>query len=228
MWRSGREAGSWLVREESRWTQVEHEWAVWTCRKTANHVPGCISKSVVSRLWEVIMMITLCLAFVQDYCIQFGASPVQERHGHTRENSMEGNWNVEWAGAHSVRAEAEYTRLVLFWEEKAGEIGDIFTAAFSYLMSKYKEVGARLFLQLNCEGMRGKGHKQQYRKFQLDIRIYFSAIRVFKSWSRWPKEVVVSSSVEVFIIQLNNLLWVHPALSTVLDQMTSRGLLQII
>lgn len=59
----------------------------------------CISKSVVSRLREVIMIILFCLAFGLDYYGLFGASIVQERHRHTGESSLEGNWNEEWAGA---------------------------------------------------------------------------------------------------------------------------------
>lgn len=81
MWRPGSETEFWLVRRASRWTQVENEWAVWTFRKTANHIPACTSKSVVSRLREKIMMIPLCSAFVQKSCVLFGAPPVQERHG---------------------------------------------------------------------------------------------------------------------------------------------------
>lgn len=75
--------------------------------KKANHIPACISKSVVSRLREVVMIITLLSAFVLDYCIQFGKSLVQESHRHTGESSLKGNSNDEWAGAHGVQAKNE-------------------------------------------------------------------------------------------------------------------------
>lgn len=48
------------------------------------------------------MIIPLSLAFGRDYCGLFGASPVQERHRHTGESSLEGNWNEEWVGVFGV------------------------------------------------------------------------------------------------------------------------------
>lgn len=151
--RPGPETGSWLVRKESGWTQVERERAVCTCRKTANHIPGCITKKCSHQVEEsdyddtpLFSICTGLLCLVWDF--------PSTRHQHAGESSLEGNWNVEWAGAHGVRAEAERAGFVLCWDEKAGEMGGIFMAAFSFLMSKYKEGGAKLFLQLNNEEMR--------------------------------------------------------------------------
>lgn len=53
--------------------------------------------------------------------------------------------------------------------------------------------------------MRAKGHKQQHRKSQLDDDDDddddddHAAIRVLKYWSKWAKEAVKYSSLEVFV-----------------------------
>lgn len=80
-------------------------------KKRTPHI-HCISKSVVSRLREVI--IPFCLAFGLHCCGLTGASPkkVQGRHGHTGESSLEGNWNEEGAGTWGVPSAV----FVLCWD----------------------------------------------------------------------------------------------------------------
>jgi len=53
---------------------------------------------------------------------------------------------------------------------------------------------------------RGNRHKLKYRKFQLNMRKNFFPLRVTKPWSRLPKQVVESPSLEIFETRLDKVL----------------------
>jgi len=59
---------------------------------------------------------------------------------------------------------------------------------------------------------RGNGHKLKQRKFQLNMRKNFFTLRVKEHWSRVPREVVESASLDIFKPRLDevlrSLLWV--------------------
>ncbi|KFV85406.1 hypothetical protein N308_09932, partial [Struthio camelus australis] len=50
------------------------------------------------------------------------------------------------------------------------------------------------------------GHKLQHRQFRLNLRKKFLTVRVTEHWNRLPREVVDSSSLEIFKIHLDTTL----------------------
>lgn len=67
--------------------------------------------------------------------------------------------------------------------------------------------------QLTSERTIDNRHKLQYRKFYLTafftffVCVFVFMIRVIKNWSRLPKELVESPSLEILKTQLINLLY---------------------
>jgi len=81
--------------------------------------------------------------------------------------------------------------------------GDL-VAAFQYLKGAYKK--RRLFARACSDRTMDSGFKLKEGRFQLDIRKKFLTVRVVRHWSRLPREVVDSPSLEVLKARLDGAL----------------------
>ncbi|KFQ19872.1 hypothetical protein N332_11622, partial [Mesitornis unicolor] len=174
--------------------------------RKANHVLGCIRRSVANRAREVIL--TLFTALVRphlEYCVQYW--------GLQYKKDIELLEQVQRRTTEMIRRlehlpyKDRLKELGLFSREKRRLQGDLI-AAFQFLKRSYRKAGEGLFTRAGSDRMRGNEgrFKLEEGRFKLDIRNKLFTVKVVRHRHRLPRKVVDAPSLEVFKARLDRAL----------------------
>jgi len=170
----------------------------------ANHILGCIKRSVASRLREGILPLSSALMRPHlEYCVQLW-SPQHKKDMHVLDR-VQRRARKMIRGLEYLSCEDRLRQLGLFSLEKTRLRGDLI-AVLKYLEGAYRKDGEGLFTRMSSDKRRGNSCKLKEGRFRLHIRKKFFTMRVVKHWNRLPRAAVAAPSLTVFKPRLDGAL----------------------
>ncbi|KAK4825549.1 hypothetical protein QYF61_000137 [Mycteria americana] len=173
----------------------------WQCvlrAQKANHILGCIKRSVASRSRKVILPLYSALVKCHpEYCVQVWG-PQHKKDMDLLERFQRRVTKMIRRPEHLPYED----RLRVGKRRLQGDLIEV----FQYLKGVYRKDGEGLCIRECSDRMRGNGFKWEEGRFRLDIRKKFFTVRVVRHWNRLPREVVNTPSLEVFKARLDGVL----------------------